>query len=382
MRFLPRNPRLFIMCLAFSLISFLIIIPTEWTLGFIRNFNIINFTDNVKATVPTRFCHLKHHFVFLKVHKAGSTTVMNALQRFGLKRNLNFVLPKAGHYLGKLSTLDSKIIMPLKENDTYNILCNHAVYNRKAFRKILRRPMFYFAILRSPFDQFISAFYYYTHVYPNAYLLKVPGDNPITEYLKNPFKYETLLKDQRFSYTDNRMAFDLGLGLPNMRNETNISEYIKILDEDFHYVMIMEYFEISMVLLKRHLCWELKDVLYIPKNIYSNKITYKFSVDDFKRHREWAKADYMIYEYFLQEFWKKVQEEGPDLVLEINHYRSLLTMTRNFCTFSRQKAILIPRSEWNGEFELTFKDCDYMKMGEMQFVSMLQEKQRKDYISY
>ena len=381
MRLLVKSPRLFLICFGFSCVSFLILFPTELTLRFIQDLHLRALNENNKLFAANRFCHLKHNVVFLKVHKAGSTTVMNALQRFGLCRNLTFVLPKIGHYLGKKSTLNWKSIMPLKPNHTFNILCNHVVYNRKAFRKILNRPMFYFAILRSPFDQFLSAFYYYTHVYPNNYLIKVPGDNPISEYLKDPAKYESLLRDPRYSYTNNRMAFDLGLELSEVRNERNISEYIKILDEDFHFIMIMEYFEISMVLLKRQLCWDLKDILYVPKNIHSTKM-YKVGVDDMRLHREWAKADYMIYEHFLEAFWKKVVQEGPDLALEVNHYRSLLTATRHFCSSKSQSSIVILQSPWNEKFELTLKECQIIMESELQLVYKLQLKYKKEYFSH
>ena len=60
-----------------------------------------NNTDTTNAEVS--------HIGFLKVHKAGSTTMQNMLFRFGLKRNPTFVIPESRNlYRNPVNTLPVK----------------------------------------------------------------------------------------------------------------------------------------------------------------------------------------------------------------------------------------------------------------------------------
>ena len=46
-------------------------------------------------------CTRVKKIAFLKTHKCASSTVQNILMRFGVKYNLNFVLPSKANYLGR-----------------------------------------------------------------------------------------------------------------------------------------------------------------------------------------------------------------------------------------------------------------------------------------
>ena len=46
---------------------------------------------------------------------------------------------------------------------------------------------------------------------------------------------------------------------------------IAFLDREFDLVMIMDYFDESVVLLKRLVCWELDDILYFKSNERQDK---------------------------------------------------------------------------------------------------------------
>ena len=62
----------------------------------------------------------KNNIVFLKVHKAASSTVQNILMRYGAERNLKFVLPKRGNYF--------KYLKPFQVFNMYVLISNHLVY--------------------------------------------------------------------------------------------------------------------------------------------------------------------------------------------------------------------------------------------------------------
>ena len=47
-------------------------------------------------------CTPRTKIIYLKTHKTGSTTLQNIFYRFGFKKKLMFLLPKASHFLGKV----------------------------------------------------------------------------------------------------------------------------------------------------------------------------------------------------------------------------------------------------------------------------------------
>ncbi|XP_052830048.1 galactose-3-O-sulfotransferase 2 isoform X2 [Octopus bimaculoides] len=214
------------------------------------------------------------------------------------------------------------------------------------------------------------------NVWKNEYLLAVPGENFIGEYLKNPVKYESLLKNGAFSYTNNRMSYDLGLKLSDFHSEDKILKHISVLDQGFHLVLMLEYFDISMILLKRKLCWQMKDILYIQRNVGSSGHTPILTAEETNRFKKWAKADYILYEHYLKVFWHKIRIE-EDILSEVYHYQSLLYRTKKFCMTKNSSVLQIQASVWNKEILLLRKDCDIMLKGELELVNALQKAYRE-----
>ena len=60
--------------------------------------------------------------------------------------------------------------------------------------------------------------------------------------------------------------FDLGLKHKYYNDPVMINKHIDDLAEKIDLVLIMEYFDESLVLLKRELCWDLDDVVYFKLN--------------------------------------------------------------------------------------------------------------------
>ena len=86
------------------------------------------------------------HVGFLKVHKAGSTTIQNLLFRFAIRHNLTLLLPVTGTFLRKPETA-----MALKKGDHYDILANH-VLNWSDIFWLLPKDAARIAIIRDPLD--------------------------------------------------------------------------------------------------------------------------------------------------------------------------------------------------------------------------------------
>jgi hypothetical protein len=61
-----------------------------------------------------------------------------------------------------------------------NISCLHVMYNRTAFDRVLPNDTIYIGSLRDPFDQFMSAMFYFDMFKG----LKIQGPNAITDFLR------------------------------------------------------------------------------------------------------------------------------------------------------------------------------------------------------
>ncbi|KAL4229829.1 Galactose-3-O-sulfotransferase [Mactra antiquata] len=308
-------------------------------------------------------CNKKVDVSFLKVHKAGSTTVMNIFIRFALSHKLNLVLPAKSsgfgfNYLGYGKTVSKENIVPLpKTEDHYNILCNHVVYNKNAFRSILPNDTVYVGILREPVSHFSSAGFYYGFV-------KALNDASvkISDFLSNPKKYNF-----GTYYVNNRMSFDLGIPTDRFHDNQFVDDYIQELDNDYSLMMIMEHFHESLVLLRRTLCWSTKDILYVPLNSRGQKTEFDLNEKDLENLRKWNSADFKLYNHFYNVFQRKIESQGDDFIQEVQSFKAIQESVKLYCLIERKKRgkgsdpfLTIEETNWSDGFLVTDEDCDLM----------------------
>ena len=81
---------------------------------------------------------------------------------------------------------------------------------------------------------------------------------------------ENVLRGPAAIIGKNQQLFDLGLNNTEMENENVVSNKISQLDDQLHLVLIAEYFDESLVLLAKYLCWDLKQVRW-DKNVKFKK---------------------------------------------------------------------------------------------------------------
>ena len=324
----------------------------------------------------------RSHVAFLKIHKTGSTTAQNMFLRFGWNRNLTFILPPNKNAFGYPNIISLK--ESLTKNNTlpppagmhFDILCNHVLYSQPAFKEFLPDDTFYIGILREPYENFKSILNY---IRP-GHVFKIKSRLPGSEFLKNPSAYEPK-RSPRVSFTRARMAVEYGFPddvIINADKEKAL-EYIKSLDKDFGLVIIAEYFEESIVLLRRYLNWSTKDVLYLDKNIARKKNESSYvGPFDRQQYKKWAKIDYMLYDHFFRRLWDQIREEGFDFDEELLHFKEIRKMSSEFChqkPLSASAKLKVLRSKWSGAFELTYKDCAELLRGEIEFIQRIRERQ-------
>lgn len=334
-----------------------------------------------KVSAPK--CSKKTNVAFLKVHKAGSTTVMNIFIRFALRNDLNLVLPRRNNgsgfnYLGYGKTIDRSNIIPLPGNETYNILCNHVVYNKEAFDSVMPSDSAYVAIMREPRSHFISAASYYgfipvlKKVFPE---LKNSSAGILLDRFLREFSRRRNVSNHGLSYVNNRQSFDFGVPATMFRNKLVISTYIQKLDKEFPLVMIMEYFDESLVLMKRLLCWDLQEILYVPLNINKGKkknpVQLPESSEKFLHYFDYA--DFQMYDYFQKRFKDQVKLQGPDFQDEVNTFKDIKDLVTKFCQSKPlpNRSLNVEASKWNSKFDLTSEDCKEMMLPELHIMRML-----------
>ena len=217
-----------------------------------------------------------------------------------------------------------------------NILCNHARYNRKVMDVVMPNDTIYITILRDPVTQFESTFSYMT-------LDKILGmgnsSDPLEKFFIDPqsvlvnyvLTQDLRINSDRLKLIRNGMFYDLGLESKDFDNKDRIREAIEHLDREFDFVMMQEYFDESLVLLKRLLCLELDDLVYFNLNERNNKFRRNITSTLKSKIHRWSYADVQLYNHFNRTFWKVLKSMGPDFWEEVKVLRYKNKIMSDIC---------------------------------------------------
>jgi len=306
------------------------------------------------------------HIGFLKVHKAGSTTMQNMFFRFGLKHQLQVIIPTSGNYL--LSS--GMALRPSTPKFThYDIFACHTVYSKSLYSQLLPKDHVKIGIIREPFDRMISAAYYYRDIWNVGYLKSVPPANFIHNLINQPERYERA----SFSRTRNSMGKDFGFPNNLKPSDTNIvMQRLNALNSEFSLVMVTERFDESLVLMKRLLHWSFSDIMYLLANSHKHS-SYPLNEAELKKFKTTSFLDYAIYDHFLKEFEKKVDAAGEDLQNEVHYFTDCLVKFKAFCdkANSTTEVLEFGKTKWDDTFTVIKADCDWMKTHELAFIDRL-----------
>ncbi|KAK6177218.1 hypothetical protein SNE40_015362 [Patella caerulea] len=324
------------------------------------------------------------HVAFLKVHKASSSTVLNIIYRFGFQRGLTFVLARNGNYLGSdTSSIMKRILLPPSSNKTYDMLCNHVIFNKTIFGHYMPSDTVYIATIREPYERYRSAYHYGRTVVPLAYLMRGPnGTDSFEKFIANQEIYEP--KNPYYSHTNNRMAIDFGFPVKYFKNSTKMLKYVHDLDLTLDLVMITERFDESMILLRRMLNWSFKDILYIKQNALKNKTKDNIDSTLIDKVKKFSELDYILYDYFYEKFDKRVKQQSSDFNDEVSAFKSIRERVAQFCFNATSSAthLWVADTKWNGAFSITFHDCEMLVMDELTFLDVVVKEQKSRISKY
>ncbi|XP_039265646.1 galactose-3-O-sulfotransferase 2-like [Styela clava] len=275
----------------------------------------------------------KRNLMFLKTHKTGSSTLQNILVRFAYDNDRFVGLPTGGDILfGYYSGTPFKksMMMPVPKSRNVNMLLHHMVFNKKEIASVLPSDTVYLTILRDPATQFESVFHYLRKDVPA--FSRASGENGLTDYVRNPTQYFKGRGDGRFWwFGKNGMFFDLGFDNLS-ENDTYINEAIDEIEKTFDIVLISEFFDISLLLLRDLLCWDMKDIIYLSMNARNQSTVEHVTADVKDLIYKWNKADWALYNHYNKTFWRQVENYGKHrLENDLTELNRLKKEIANFC---------------------------------------------------
>ena len=323
-------------------------------------------------------CNKPNGIFFLKAHKCASTTIQNILLRYGMKNYDSLALPKADNtYIGYFGESYRDKIMPEVKtvNGKYQLFSYHTRYNRTDAKDIMANGTLYITILREPLSLYKSMYKYYR--LDKTYNLTFKQFSGLSNEQKN--KFPRLYG----KFGRNQMLFDLGLSSDKFDDLNSVVNYIRVIHENFHLVMIAERLEESLLLLKTLLCCDTDDITSFKCNSRNNQEKEEpLTVEEIINLKNWLKADYMLYDYFSEKLERSLLNFNPGFLYEeISklRYRNKYWFQRCVETITGWEN-LIPRYRPFGRSTLGFKlkeeamhenQCVYMALPEIQFTKDL-----------
>ena len=213
--------------------------------------------------------------------------------------------------------------------DGFDILMNHARLNKPEMDKVVKKA-FYLTIIRHPVDQFESAWGYFGNgnfddvVRSYDKTLKTK-EEILAKFVTDPkFYYDEAAYTKHFhNYIWNGQLFDLGLNQTLFENVDYLTGAIQRLDREFDLVMVTEYLDESLILLKTELCRRYEDIIYIPTNVRNVTKRTVLSPEIRRGVELWNKGDMLMYNHFNRTLWDRVHNYGPKFTRDLELFREL-----------------------------------------------------------
>ena len=199
-------------------------------------------------------------------------------------------------------------------------------YNHAVMRGLFPTGAPFITVLRDPVTRYESAFFYEN----------CPAFFGI-ENVPNPYQFfvERQMTDNRTEkmYTlRNGMSFDLGLNPRDFNDTRAIRGFIQETERRFDLVLIMEYFDESLALLRRLLCWTMEEMVYVRHNARLQTFR-RFHIDDGlkKRVLEWNGADAMLYRHFSETLWRILDLQDEHFWSEVRTLKAASVSATTMC---------------------------------------------------
>ena len=153
--------------------------------------------------------------------------------------------------------------------------------------------------VRSTVDKVISTFSHYRNEPPFSewFDKEETIGARLKKFFENPEKFYSDTHKLRYR-VKNHLAFDLGY------DGGNLDEVVK----RFQFVLISDYFDESLVLMKEQLCWSWHNLIYIKFKLSYLKEKLVFTPEQTEAILKWNSRDEELFQAFNQSFWKRAED--------------------------------------------------------------------------
>uniref|UniRef100_H2Y6X6 Galactosylceramide sulfotransferase n=1 Tax=Ciona savignyi TaxID=51511 RepID=H2Y6X6_CIOSA len=154
------------------------------------------------------------------------------------------------------------------------------------------------------------------------------------------------------------MFFDIGYDVSNSE-DSYIDSKIQEMDNVFTLVLLTDYFDESLIMLKHTLCWDWEDVVYIKFKMRIEEAKTEVNEDLGGKILKWNKADNRLYDHFNKTFWRSVAEYGLERMAgDLVTFQAKQKEAENLCIDSYQP---FKKKPWILGAKLRPKPSDYCK---------------------
>ncbi|XP_065664881.1 galactose-3-O-sulfotransferase 2-like [Hydra vulgaris] len=253
--------------------------------------------------------------LYLKVQKTGSTTLRSTLLVYGKRYNLSICFDATNLWGLNWPYAVDELKLTKLHNKKCDLIAEEFIFDPVKVRRLMEKDAFFMASVRHPVEHFLSLFKYSKIQAAVERLTMKRLDK--WDSMRLFFKHYHLVLNIYATYNENevRDKYQIDFILPNRQTRSlGIIEGTKleIIErvESFHFVVVADKYDESMVILREKLCCTVQDVLYRRQNVGRTNEENKEQVppDVVKSILEFNSADltfYNVARYRLLEEIKK-----------------------------------------------------------------------------
>lgn len=244
--------------------------------------------------------------IFMHVAKAGGTTLHNIIEK-QYPKDLIYTVEHTDTQYQKVSKLQNH---PRK--DELRLIKGHMPIG---LHEHLNQPYDYITFLRHPVERIISH-YFYAKSLPHHYLYDSIVNNNMTidEYVSSGLtpeleNHQTRIFSGLTKYSKNNFE---------KVTEEHLQLAISVLDKNFVMVGLTEYFDESLLLLKKYFNWN--NIFYMKMKV-NNSNKNEVSEEQLSIVKEFQKYDLLLYDFFLKKFKILLEKQDQSYFVALEEFR-------------------------------------------------------------
>ena len=264
------------------------------------------------------------------------------------------------------------------------------MYDWNRWSKLMEPEVKLIGIVRSPYLQFKSYFNYFQMGAKMAEKRNVSLNDSFDEFLRKPQDkllncgYQNpMLFDFGYKDKDEKKTFWKKYVQSKSIVSNHVMNYVEELKSNFTLILVSDYFDESMVLLRHEMCWTMREILLKSKN-KSKRDQYNLrTTTDVKEQRRkelykaYASADHYFFDQINQTFWEKISKIDK-FEEQLADYRNVTQHVNNYCTMLlrlRPPTMKIESNDYHEKMEIDIGFCKSIAMGVIKQIEMLKTRQ-------